>query len=350
VQDDYEIEPEADDSPADSFTPEQLARRDRINRCLQYFIDHPETIVRRGPWALLHASLPFGVETEVVAGNRRVNALGWMCFNGICAKQRMFQPTRTGFRTNVGPGVQGHEGQFLAVLAQSKVQSDYPLRIGSRRYTLQDLVRYEMLTCRERSELTFKLIGLSYYLDQDQRWRDNRGHYWTLEKMLREELAQPINGAACGGTHRLMGMSFALVRRQFAGYPLTGSWKRAEEYLNDYVNYTMTLQNPDGSFSTEWFERRGRDPNVERKVNTTSHILEWLIFTLPDEQLTSTQITQSVDYLLQTIGRNPGRDWPIGPRSHALRALVLYNQRVFGAEPGKLKAFIAQTDSGIRRR
>ncbi len=337
-------------SSSERLTDVERTRRDRINECLKYFIDHPENVVRRGPWALMHATLPFGVEAEIIAGNRRVTAIGWMCFNGVCAKQRMFQPTNSGFRTNVGPGVQGHEGQFLAILAQSKVQRNYPIRIGTRQYTIEDLIRYEMATCRENSELTFKLIGLSYYLDQDQRWRDNRGRYWNLEKMVGEELSQPINGAACGGSHRLMGLSYAVIRRQLAGQPLTGSWLRAEDYLNKYVNYTMTLQNPDGSFSTEWFERRGQDPDVERRVQTTGHILEWLIYTLPDEHLKSPRIVKSVDYLLDTVGRNPSRDWPIGPRGHVLRALALYNQRVFGAEPGKMKTFIASTESERARR
>lgn len=330
--------------PVETFSQRELVMRERICDCLEYFMTHPETVTRRGPWALMHAALPFGVETEVIAGNRRVNAIGWMCFNGTCARQRMFQPTRSGFRTNVGPGVQGHEGQFLAILAQSRVQSSYPIRIGSRKYTIRDLVQYEMATCREKSELTFKLIGLSYYLDQNHRWRDNRGRSWNLEKMVAEELAQPINGAACGGSHRLMGLSFALIERKKAGLPITGHWKRAEDYLNDYVNYTLTLQNPDGSFSTEWFESRGRDPDVERKVQTTGHMLEWLIFTLPDDYLRSPRIQKSVEFLLSSVGRRPSHDWPIGPRGHALRALALYNQRVFGAEAGKLQALLAERD------
>jgi hypothetical protein len=329
------------------LTARQAAIRVGIANCLEYFLTHQENTTRRGPWALMHTILPFGVETEIIAGNQRVNAIGWLCFNGVCAKQRMFQPTKQGFRTNLGPGVQGHEGQFLAILAQSKVRSDYPLQIGSRRYTIQDLVKYEMATCREKSELTFKLIGLSHYLQPEQRWRDNRGGNWNLEKMVAEELAQPIVGAACGGSHRLMGLSYAVIQRQKSGQPLTGNWARAEQYLNDYVSYAMSLQNPDGSFSTEWFEARGMDPDVERRIQTTGHILEWLIYTLPDEHLHSPQIELSLEFLLRTLAADPARDWPIGPRGHALRAMALYSQRVFDAEPGRMKTYVA---SELQRR
>jgi hypothetical protein len=306
-----------------------LHRQRRIEECLRYFRSHPESVGRRGPWALMHAILPFGVETQVIAGNRQVNAIGWLCYNGVSARQRMFQPTQTGFRTNVGPGVQGHEGQFLAILAQSYVRSDYPIQIGNRRYTIQDLIKYEQATCRERTELTFKLIAFCHYLDPQQKWRDNRGHIWSIEKLVAEELAQPINGEACGGTHRLMGLTCAVVQRQDSGLPITGHFDRAQKFLNEFVAYTLALQNQDGSFSTEWFTRRADEPNLERKVQTTGHILEWLVFTLPDQHLKMPQIEKAVDFLLGTIGKDPGKDWPIGPRGHSLRALVLYHQRVY---------------------
>lgn len=323
------------------FTSRELRIKAEIQRCLDYYLTHPENTTRRGPWALMHTILPYGVESEVIAGGRRVNTIGWLSFNGTSGKQNLFQPTRTGFRPVVGPGVQGHEGQFLAILAQSQVQADYPLQINRRRFTVMDLARYEMATCREDSELTFKLIGLSYYLEPNQTWRDNRGRNWTLEKMVAEELAQPINGAACGGVHRLMGLSFSLVQRQEAGQPVTGHWQRAELYLNDYITYAMSLQSPDGSFSTNWFESRGMDPDVERKVQTTGHILEWIVYTLPDEHLRSPKVQSALEFLIDTVGREPQKDWPIGPRGHALRAMSLYSQRVFGAEVGQMQSYVA---------
>jgi len=316
--------------PAEPLSPLEVSEdiHQQIEKILQYYRDHPENVVRRGPWALMHAILPFGVEAEVVAGNRRVNAIGWLCHNGVSARQRMFQPTQSGFRPNLGPGVQGHEGQFLAILAQSRVQSDYPLKVGKRKYSIQDLVRYEMATCREKSELTFKLIAFSHYLEPSQTWKDNRGRPWSIEKLVAEELAQSVTGAACGGTHRLMGLSCAVISRQQAGLPMAGHFQRAQIFLDDFVAYTLTMQNPDGSFSTEWFERRANEPNTERKIQTTGHILEWLLYTLPDEHLRKPEIDRAVQFLVETIGKNPERDWPIGPRGHSLRALALYHQRI----------------------
>ncbi len=326
-----------------TMTPQLKRLQQRINMCLAHYWTHPENLAKRSPWAVMHTILPYGVETEIVAGNRRVNAIGWMCYNGVCKTQRMFQPTERGFRTNVGPGVQGHEGQFLAILAQSGVPRDFPIVIGKTRYTVSDLIRYEMNTCREKSELTFKLIGLSHYLAPRHTWRDDQGGSWNLEKLVKEELEQPVVGAACGGTHRLMGLSYALMMRRRYDEPVVNQWARADIYLQDFVQYAFSLQNRDGSFSTEWFEGRAEKPDMERKVQTSGHILEWLVFTLPQEDLDDPRVVKAAEFLLSQVYDHRDHDWPIGPRGHALRALSLYDQRVFDAPTGQLKSYLSRS-------
>lgn len=315
----------------------------RINMCLAHYFINKENLTKRSPWAVMHTILPYGVETDIIAGSRQVNAIGWMCYNGVCKSQRVFQSTRSGFRTNVGPGVQGHEGQFLAILAQSGVPRDFPILVGKTRYTVSDLIRYEMVTCQEKSELTFKLIGLSHYLAPRQTWRDEKGRVWNLEKLVREELEQPVVGAACGGTHRLMGLSYALMMRRRYKEPIVNHWAHADAYLKDFIQYAWSLQNPDGSFSTDWLAGRADEPDMERKVQTTGHILEWLIFALPAEDLKDPRVTRSMEFILSQVYKHRDKDWPIGPRGHALRALALYNQRVHGAPVGQMKNYLAET-------
>ncbi len=160
------VAPIVQSKPSD---PVLAKRLQRTEACLKHYLDnHPESTSVRSPWAVMHAVLAFGGDYELVHGQGRVNAIGWMCHNGTCRTQRMFTPKGKGFTPNVGDGVQGHEGQFLAILAQSNVPLNYPIQIGTSKFTVEDLVRYEMATCKEKSELTFKLIGLSYYLDSNQ--------------------------------------------------------------------------------------------------------------------------------------------------------------------------------------
>jgi len=322
---------ESQQTTAQSFygSPAQQARLDRVLQTLDYYLDNPETTAARSPWAVMHALLAFGSDYEMIGpNNKRVNAVGWMCHNGLCKTQRIFTPRGNGFVPNVGGGVQGHQGQFLAILAQCQVPPDYPIQIGDQKFTVENLVLYEMATCREKSELTFKLIGLSYYLDSDKQWRSNDGRVWSIQKLIQEEMAQPVVGSACGGTHRLMGYSFAIKQRVLQGQPLQGQYLRAAKFINEFIEYTWQLQNPDGSFSTNWFESRGNEPNVERKVQTTGHMLEWLLFTVSDEDVRSRRVEKAIDFLMSNIYDNRQLKWPIGPRGHATRALSLYHKRL----------------------
>jgi hypothetical protein len=311
-----------------ALEPALAQRLARTDACLSYYLNNPESTSVRSPWAVMHALIAFGPEYELVHNAGRVNAIGWMCHNGTCRTQRMFTPKGNGFVPNVGGGVQGHEGQFLAILAQSNVPLDYPIQIGNAKYKVEDLVRYEMATCKERSELTFKLIGLSYYLDSNKQWKANDGKIWSIQKLIQEELAQPIVGSACGGTHRLMGFSFSLRQRQLQNQPINGQYARASKFIKDYIAYTWQLQNPDGSFSTSWYEGRANEPNDERKVQTSGHMLEWLMFTLPDNEINQPRVAKGIEFLLTKIYDQRDKKWPIGPRGHATRAIALYQERM----------------------
>ena len=322
-----------------TIEPELERRLQKANACLRFYLEHPESTSVRSPWAVMHALIAFGSEYELTNGHSRVNAIGWMCHNGTCRTQRMFSPKGRSFVPNVGGGVQGHEGQFLAILAQSNVPLDYPIQIGASLFKVEDLVRYEMATCKEKSELTFKLIGLSYYLDTNKQWKANDGKIWSIPKLIQEELAQPIIGSACGGTHRLMGFSFSVRQRQLQNQPINGQYARAVKFVREYIAYTLQLQNPDGSFSTDWYEGRANDPNEERKVQTSGHMLEWLMFSMTDEEIKQPKIAKGIEFILSKIYDKREQKWPIGPRGHATRAIALYHERMTdlipAAEPQK---------------
>jgi hypothetical protein len=171
------------------------------------------------------------------------------------------------------------------------------------------------------------LIGLAYYLDIDDTWTSNDGGKWNLERMVIEELRQPVNGAACGGTHRLDGLTFAVQKCRQGGRPLTGAYKKADIFLRNYHNYTFRLQNRDGSFSTEWFVGRGFDPDPKKRLITSGHIAEWLCFSLPDEQLHRPEMLRAMHYLSNLLLRGRHQKLDVGPLGHALHALNLYDQR-----------------------
>jgi hypothetical protein len=280
----------------------------------------------------MHAVIGHGISTQLAEGGPRgkpVTAVGWLCYNRPAAGLRLFYLSGNQLGTMQGPGLEGHRGQLMAILAQVRVKSDYPLQVNGRSFTMADLIEYEKRTCYAGTELTFKLIGLNHYLDQDARWENDQGEMWDIPRLIREEISQPIRGATCGGTHRLSGLSLAVRKRILNDQPLDGEYARAAQYIRDYHAYTFKLQNRDGSLSTEWFRGRGSDPNPSRRLQTTGHILEWLCYSLPDSEIRDARPRAAVDYLANLMLEHPNRVWEVGPLGHAIHALALYDERVF---------------------
>jgi hypothetical protein len=244
--------------------------------------------------------------------------------------------------------VQGHPGQFLAMLAQSRVKTDFPMLIEGQKFTVADLLQHEMDTCRPKTELTFKLIAFTHYLKSDQKWKSNDGQAWDIPRVIKEELAQPIVGAACGGTHRMTGFSYAFRKRESRGEEFTGQWQRARKFVEDYHDYAFKLQNADASFSTDWFAGRADFGPPTRRLETTGHITEWLVYSLTKEELVEERMTRSVRYLADLLMDNRNEKWGIGPLGHGLHALALYDERVFGGQPGTRAVELAQLKKGQR--
>ena len=111
---------------------------------------------------------------------------------------------------------------------------------------------------------------------------------------------------------------------------MTGEFRRAKKYLDDYHRYTLTkLQNADGSFSTEWFKAPGARPDLARRIQTSGHILEWLSYSLPVEMLLEDRVVRAAEYLTDIMHDKKGSDWEVGPLGHALHSLAIYDSRVF---------------------
>jgi hypothetical protein len=126
-----------------------------------------------------------------------------------------------------------------------------------------------------------------------------------------------------------MGFSYAVNKRIQRGKPIVGEFRRAQIFIQDYHRYTFGLQNPDGSFSTAWFERKGSDPSIDRRLKTSGHILEWISFSLSDQELRDPRMVKAADYVASLLLTNDRHTWEIGPLGHGLHALAIYHDRVF---------------------
>ena len=335
-------------SPPIKLSSSMERRRQRVQSALKVYAAQRISNMKRSPWGLMHAMIPFGADTRISANGRDTNAVSWLCSNGNGRNLRLFYTRGEALGIRVGPGLQGHDGQFLAMMAQSHISSKMPLLVEGNEFTVQDLIDYEKSTCRDGTELTFKLIGLVHYLPSDASWQTQKGETFDFPRLIREELKQSVVGAACGGTHRLMGYSYAVRKRRDRGEPMTGEWLRAEQAMKRYLTQCQRLRNRDGSYSTDWFKGRGMDRDLDRRVQTTGHILEWVVFSSPQERLDDADITGSVDYLTSLLVRRRREELEVGPRGHAIRALVLYHDRMFVNPPPTLvrEQNVAQKSGG----
>ncbi|MEM9367712.1 MAG: hypothetical protein AAGD07_17105 [Planctomycetota bacterium] len=314
--------------------PSYVARlRTPISQTLRYYHQNAERADSRSNWGMMHAIMVYRGDTRLIARGRQYNAVAWLAGNNVCRGKRLMTSNKGQLEVREGVGLQGHQAQFLAVMAMAGVPSNYPLYVGRQRFSIQDLVKNEASACRDDAELTFTLIGLSYYLDTDTTWVGADKEAWDFQRLIASELDQPVVGAACGGTHRLMSFAHALRKRRLEGNAVDGQWLRAERYLDDFVDYTYRLQNRDGSMSTKWFEGPEDNGDLDRKVQTTGHMVEFLLTHLPDEKLNDPRLLRSITFLLNSMSQNTDREWSIGPKGHALRSLALYQKRIFNVDP-----------------
>ena len=319
--------------------------RVRIAQTLATYQRRPLNTAQNSPWEVMHGFIAFGIPTQLRVGGPggdQVNAIGWMNMGGRCRGQVMLVDSGDRPKALQGIGVQGHSAQYLAILAQCRVSKNSPIVLQSKSFTVADLVEEEKLSCKSGTELTFALISLAHYIPSDATWTNRDGETWSLRRLVEEEIVQPIRGAACGGTHRLFGLAYGCQRRLKATGRLDGVYARADKYVRDYQNLALTkLQNHDGSFSTEWFKYPAdREDDIDRKIQTTGHILEWLVSSLDQENLYQPRLVAAVEFLTAALAREPSREWKIGPLGHALHALTIYQERAWGVVlPGSIAAY-----------
>src|SRR5215207_11610882 len=140
------------------------------------------------------------------------------------------------------------------------------------------MVKRTLYDCYEGKESSWTIIALSKHLEQiDQKWIATDGEAWTLERLVSmeagpiydEEAGQEmILSGACGGTHRLIGLSIALnnYRARRPGAELTGGWEAARRRIEWAVDQAQANQLPSGAFSIAFFFRPANSANIDEHL------------------------------------------------------------------------------------
>jgi hypothetical protein len=286
-------------------------------------------------WTVFHAILGLGPGVELVdpKSKERTPALEYIC-NGGTLRGLVFKPTVLGVdvvSTMDGMG-QGHQDQFIAEMAQWGMPANRKMKVQGKEYTFMDFVNHSQMRARvtQHQELSWTIIIVAQYIGLDASWENPFREKLHYEDVVKYELNQPVETAACGGTHRLFGLSWAYHLHQQKGGKAEGVWKGVPEKEVKYRDLARKYQNSDGSFSTSFFRGPGDDRDKDRRINTTGHILEWLALALPDHELRAEWVQNAVNALCLQILELQGSSIDSGSMYHAVHGLYIYYARVYG--------------------
>lgn len=345
--------PRDEPSPTDSTGPDgrPAVRKERppipedLNLRLKYAVEnvHARDLpLTSGFWTVFHSILGMGPDTTLLdtKTGKKVNALDHVCSGGH-VRGLGFEPMSDGgvdVVLDVGGGVgQGHQDQFIAEMAQWGMTLDHPILVKGRPRRFADFTHHSrMLASTTRTppqELSWAIIIAAQYYPHREPWTNNFGEKMTLDDMARYEVNQPIDAAACGGTHRLFGLTWAYHLHLQKGGKTEGVWKDVADRIDEFKERAKKYQNPDGSFSTAYLAKKENNPFPQARLGSSGHVLEWLALALSDEELGAEWVQRGAGAVAKMILDHADSPIDGGALYHAVHGLHIYRHRAFGA-PG----------------
>jgi hypothetical protein len=341
--DDTKPEEDTTSAPGDPVVLPNAGLRKRIEAAIDQARNR-DLDTTYGFWTVFHAILGLGPEVKLLdrITGIRYNALDYIA-DGNKVNGLRFIPSEQGLDVFTGPGTfvaQGHQDQFVAEMVQWGVKKDKPFMVDGKRYVFEDFLRFSKARASAKSpqELEWAIVIIGDTYGTNIKWTNAVGEEMRFEDLVRKELDKSLDPpTACGGTHRLFGLTWVYHRHLEHGGRREGIWKEVAEKLDTYKKIARDYQNDDGSFSTSFFRERGNVPDANLRMNTTGHIFEWLALTLSDDELKEAWVEQAASALAMMFLENRANVIEGGTMYHAVHGLLMYYDRVYGPEWLKLK-------------
>jgi hypothetical protein len=286
------------------------------------------------PWQIIHGLLAYRRDYRLKQHGLKVNALEWIASGPTYQGQPWFEKTAYGGHAHPYNGVpyafQGHPCQFLACMTMCDLPLDFKFAAaGGETVTVTDLIHGAQMEVNDREEVTWVLWFLAHYLDSDAQWTNKDGEPWSMERLVQVETGKTVTASACGGAHGLFALAYARNGLRAAGHSLYGPWLEADQKIRRYVEEARMNQNPDGTFSSNYFRGPGHSDEFEKRLGTTGHILEFLCAALPQSQLTEEWPRRAVAALANDLIENRLAPCECGSLYHAVDGLTIYRSRVW---------------------
>ena len=294
------------------------------------------------PWQIFHGILAMKRDFQLKLGDGKVSAIEWIATSEPqFDKQPLLLKTAHGAKFHPYTRVyafEGHPAQFMALMTQANLPVDYKFKIGGEQFALTDFLNNIMKEVNSKEELTWVLWTLQHYLRPDAQWTNQFNEPWSIEKLVQLESAAPVNGAACGGNHRLFALTRTRDKHLLRGGRLEGVWAQADLKIRQHVELARQLQNPDGSFSAKFYEAPGAINDVNKRFNTTGHTMEFLSIGVPTHRLNEQWLRNAASMLSRELVYNAQRPIDCGPLYHTLNSLMIYRDRLREHDAGWLAA------------
>lgn len=333
--------------PALAPLPSDAELQTRLDAVIQFARDGRRLNTRdHAAWQVVHGALEFGKDFTIEHQGKPVGALDHLLGGGKLRGWDLRKGDK-GVVAIVEPGSksgQGHPDQWLGYLSICGLTPDAKLVVGGEEFTVNDLITQAQWDLKEGMEATWTLMAFAVFLPLDAKWKAKDGSEWTIERMVTMEAAVDPSTRACGGTHCLYGLAVALNRYKQEGGDLSKEpWKSLNDRIYGYddaktgkhvaglIDKARQFQQPDGSLSTQFFERPGSTANLEQRIHATGHTFEFLCTVMTDEQLKEPWMTRAAVSLIDMLERTQNFPVECGALYHAVHGLDLYRARRFGS-------------------
>ena len=284
------------------------------------------------PWQIFHGILAYHQDFQVKLGDQQISAIEWIATaQPRFDNQPLLMLSQHGakFHPYTRPyAFEGHPGQSLALLSESHLPIDYQLMVEGKPMTLGAVLQNTMMEVNSREETTWVLWALINYFKVDAQWTNQWGQQWSIEALVQNEVNAHTPTRPCGGNHNLYVLSRARDKYLATGRPLRGVWFEADQKIRQYIELARSMQNPDGSFSSNFYKGPGFEYDMNKRFNTTGHTMEFLSVGLPDNRLNEPWVRNAVNLLSRELIQHRKAPVDCGPLYHSLNALRIYRDRV----------------------
>ncbi len=324
---------EKDPSPLENNRPlATVPLPDLIDEAIAITSRRPLKAEEHTPWQIAHGVLALRDNYYILKDGKPVKALDWIATNPTFDGKPWWLSTDHGGKGHPFTEpyhFEGHPNQFAALFTLCRLPLDFTFQTEDKTITLQDIINNAKMECNTREEMTWTLWFLAFYLDPGSEWINAKGEPWSIERLVSQEMQSPITKKACGGMHSLFAMAMARNAHLQANRPLTGTWLEAHIYVQRHIEMAKKMQNPDGSFSSNYFKGPGQTDDVSKRLSTTGHTLEMMMGALPQIELSEPYVQNAARRIATDLIESRKESLEPGGMYHALNSLMIYRERMW---------------------